>query len=111
MPHCIVEHSPCIDAQVLNQKVFKGALASGLFSADGSDIKVRSIAYEHYQTGAVKEDFIHVGLRILSGRSDDDKLRLSQSVLAQLESLNVSKASLTVEIVDMDRDSYSKKIV
>ncbi len=111
MPHCIVEHSPCVDPKELNQKVFLGALESGLFAPDGSDIKVRSIVYENYQTGAVKEDFIHVGLRILSGRSDADKLSLSQCVLTQLESLNLSKASLTVEIVDMDRDSYSKKIV
>ncbi len=111
MPHCIVEHSPCVEAKELNQKVFLGALESGLFAPDGSDIKVRSIVYENYQTGEVKEDFIHVGLRILSGRSDADKLSLSQSVLTQLESLNLSKASLTVEITDMDRDSYSKKIV
>jgi len=111
LPHCIVEYSPCVDAQELNNKVFKGALDSGLFASDGSDIKVRSIVYGHYQTGAVKEDFIHVTLRILSGRNDADKLSLSQSVLSQLESLCLAQASLTVEVVDMDRDSYSKKLV
>ncbi len=111
MPHCIVEHSPCVDPTELNQKVFLGALESGLFASDGSDIKVRSIVYENYQTGAVKEDFIHVTLRILSGRNEEDKQRLSKNVLFQLEALPLSNSSLTVEVVDMHKESYSKKIV
>ena len=58
MPHCIIEHSSMINPDQLNNKVFLGALNSGLFEADGRDIKVRSVAYEHYQTGTTKEDFI-----------------------------------------------------
>lgn len=111
MPHCIVEHSSTIPNEELNKKVFKGALESQLFEADGSDIKVRSISYQHYQTGTKHEDFIHVTVRILSGRSDDNKKKLSQSVLSQLKTLPLSQASLTVEIVDMDRSSYSKCLV
>ncbi|MCZ8499940.1 hypothetical protein O9929_27170 [Vibrio lentus] len=44
-----------------------------MFEADGRDIKVRSIASSNYQTGTTKADFIHVTLRILSGRSDENK--------------------------------------
>ena len=111
MPHCIIEHSSTIDAEQLNNKVFLGALNSELFEADGRDIKVRSIAYENYQTGTEKEDFIHVTVRILSGRSDTDKAMLSETVMTQLLSLSLSSASITVEVVDMDRHGYAKVVV
>lgn len=111
MPHCIIEHSSSIEAPELIEKVFQGAFESNLFAEDGSDIKVRSLAYDHYQTGTVKEDFIHVVVRILSGRSEEDKLFLSKSVMSQLEQMDLVGASLTVEIVDIDRSSYSKNIV
>jgi 5-carboxymethyl-2-hydroxymuconate isomerase len=91
--------------------VFQGALESNLFEPDGSDMKVRSIDYEHYQTGSNKENFVHVTLRILSGRSAQDKLLLSQSVMSQLKSIELVGASLTVEFVDIERSSYSKEIV
>lgn len=108
MPHCIIEHSQTIDAQHLNQSVFLGAIESQLFSPTGEDIKVRSLAYQHYQTGEEKEDFVHVSVRILSGRQESDKVRLSESILNQLLTLSLSSASLTVEIIDIDRASYSK---
>lgn len=111
MPHCIIEHSPAISASQVNQLVYQGALASQLFEPDGSDIKVRSLAYEHYQTGVNKEDFVHVTLRILSGRSATDKLDLSKAVMSKLNNLSLEKGSITVEIVDIDRDSYSKRVI
>ncbi|MFV8463349.1 5-carboxymethyl-2-hydroxymuconate Delta-isomerase [Vibrio campbellii] len=111
MPHCIIEHSSTINAEQLNNKVFLGALNSELFEADGRDIKVRSIAYENYQTGTEKEDFVHVTVRILSGRNDTDRAMLSETVMTQLLSLSLSSASITVEVVDMDRNSYAKVVV
>ena len=111
MPHCIVEHSSSIDSKNVNQKVFQGALESNIFEPDGCDIKVRSIAYEHYQTGSLEENFVHVTLRILSGRSAQEKLLLSNSVISKLRSIHLVNASLTVEVVDIDRNSYTKQIV
>nr|WP_182028065.1 5-carboxymethyl-2-hydroxymuconate isomerase [Vibrio parahaemolyticus] len=111
MPHCIIEHSSSIESVDLNQKVFLGVLESKLFESDGSDIKVRSIAYENYQTGTTKDDFIHVTLRILSGRNEQDKLLLSNSVMSRLKSIQLVGASLTVEVVDIDRKSYAKQLV
>ena len=72
---------------------------------------MRTIPYQNYQTGTTKEDFIHVTLRILSGRSDDNKATLSNTVMTQLESLSLVDASITIEVVDMDRNSYSKVVV
>lgn len=111
MPHCIIEHSSCIEPEELNLKVFQGALESSLFEPDGSDIKVRSIAYEHYQTGSTKGSFIHVTLRILSGRSEQDKLLLSNTVMSKLKPIRLASASITVEVIDIDRSRYAKLIV
>lgn len=110
MPHCIIEHSPNFYGESLNQGVYLGAFESGLFSDDGSDIKVRSLTYDHYQTGENAQDFVHVTVKILSGRTAEDKQHLSHSVMQQLKQLSITNASLTVEIVDMDKASYSKFI-
>ncbi len=111
MPHCIIEHASSLNSSELNQVVFQGALESQLFEADGNDIKVRSIVYDYFLTGIEQQDFIHVTLRILSGRSNEAKLKLSQFVLDKLTTLGLKDASITVEVVDMDRESYLKRIV
>ena len=91
MPHCIIEHSANIDSEVLVPLVFDGALKSELFEVDGSDIKVRALPYSSYQTGIGNADFVHVVLKILSGRTSEQKSALSQLVLAQLENNRVEK--------------------
>lgn len=108
MPHCIIEHSQTIDAEALMPLVYSGALQSQLFKADGSDIKVRALPYVACQAGGQQSDFIHVMLRILSGRTAEQKKNLSRLVLSELDSTGISHSSVTVEVVDIDRDSYSK---
>jgi 5-carboxymethyl-2-hydroxymuconate isomerase len=111
MPHCIIEHSPEIEGNSLIKLVHRGALESKLFDPDGSDIKVRAISYTNFQTGSVDIGFIHVTLRILSGRSFEQKSQLSYLVLQKLQSLTLSNCSISVDVVDIDRDSYAKVIV
>lgn len=111
MPHCIVEHSAEIDGSTLIPLVHRGALESKLFESEGSDIKVRAIPYSNYQTGSVNIKFVHVTLKILSGRNLDQKLNLSQLVLENVEGLLSSDCSISVEVVDIDRDSYAKVVV
>ena len=111
MPHCIIEHSIEIDGDVLVSLVHQGALQSELFQPQGSDIKVRAIPYSHYQTGSVDIEFVHVTLKILSGRSTEQKSRLSALVLARLQTRLKKNCSLSVEVVDIDRDSYTKVVL
>ena len=115
MPHCIIEHSAKIDSNALIPLVFNASLESSLFEQDGSDIKVRVLPFTHYQTGSLQSassqaDFIHVSLRILSGRNTEQKLMLSRLVLESLATLNLKGCSTSVEVVDIDRASYSKII-
>ena len=106
MPHCIVEHSDNFEPSILMESVFKGALSSGLFQY--KDIKVRAMPYLHFQLGNKRNAFIHVSLKILSGRSAQQKQSLSQGVLEVLLTLGFNSASITVEVIDIDKASYQK---
>ncbi|PSJ40338.1 5-carboxymethyl-2-hydroxymuconate isomerase [Zobellella endophytica] len=110
MPHCIIEYSATLERQLspagLVAAVHGGAEDSGLFGA--ADIKTRAVGYEHHQAGSHKRDFIHVTLKILSGRSQEQRAALSASVLDALQSLGLSDISLTVDVVEMERESYAK---
>ncbi|MBT3337793.1 MAG: 5-carboxymethyl-2-hydroxymuconate Delta-isomerase [Anaerolineae bacterium] len=113
MPHCIIEHSKGVKSLSspinLIEAVHQGAFKSGLFRE--ADIKARAISFEHYQVGNTELGFIHVTVRILSGRNEEQRTKLSNSVLAELEKLNLSSTSLTVEICEIDKESYAKMIV
>ena len=115
MPHCIIEHSSSIDSKTLIPLVFNASMESSLFEKDGSDIKVRVVPFTHYQTGVLQSaaspaDFIHVTLKILSGRNTEQKLMLSKLVLESLTTLTLKGCSTSVEVVDIDRASYSKVV-
>jgi 5-carboxymethyl-2-hydroxymuconate isomerase len=111
MPHCVIECSDRLDSDVLTSKVYLGALASDLFAPDGSDIKVRALAYSSYVVGGAKTDFVHVTVRVLSGRTMLQKVTLSKAIQAKLNELGLVSCSITVEIVDIERTSYLKWLV
>ena len=110
MPHCIIEHSPNIPPEGLLQAVFNGALHSQLFLPDGADIKVRAIAYKNFKIGDGKASFVHVVAKILAGRTDEQKQRLSQEIIKKISGLGHQDISITVEVVDMERQSYQKHL-
>ena len=113
MPHCIIEYSEKLTEQVEVEQflsvVFKGALRSKLF--DKSDIKARAVSYVAHKTGADNQDFIHVTVKILAGRTAEQRAHLSTCVLQQLNNLDLSSVSLSVEICDIDTESYRKVMI
>ena len=113
MPHCIIEYSSgvadCIEIGDLVAAVHQGVLSSGLF--DEYDIKTRALAYAHHRTGSTRDSFVHVTVRLLSGRDDAQKTDLSEKLLAQIEPLLPAVVSVGVEICDMHRDSYRKRVL
>lgn len=112
MPHCIIEYSDTLETILcpneLMRSVYLGALSSELFDAD--DIKTRLVSFQHFASGDIKQDFIHVVLKILSGRSNEQRKALSNSVLTELNRLPLSSISLTVEVVEIEKSSYSKVV-
>ncbi|REL34496.1 5-carboxymethyl-2-hydroxymuconate Delta-isomerase [Thalassotalea euphylliae] len=113
MPHCIIEHASTLDSNKLVSAVFQGALASNLFEPDGNDIKIRAHSFNSYQVGSnqskkSQSDFIHITLKILSGRSEEQKQLLSTSVLNALMPLALANCEISIEVLDIDRTSYLK---
>lgn len=110
MPHCIIEYSKplekVIQPQQLIDAVLNGAKKSDLFELD--HIKLRTQSFEHYQRGDERLSFIHVTLKILSGRTVEQRECLSQLVAEELGKLAVADVTITVEVIDMERESYTK---
>ena len=111
MPHCIIEYSTGHNSNKLIEAVHEGAIASGIFDSNSGVIKIRPMEYAEYKVGNTDLGFVHVTLKILSERDSNQKSELSRSVSEKLKSVMESGSSLTVEVVEMDRDSYTKGIV
>ncbi|MFT7388377.1 MAG: 5-carboxymethyl-2-hydroxymuconate isomerase [Candidatus Endobugula sp.] len=129
MPHCIIEYASALTSitspEALIQSVHSGAVNSGLFNV--ADIKLRAIPFDHYMSGAQKFDaalltsspsmkgngnlpFIHVCVKMLSGRTPEQRHHLSKSILEALSRLPLPSISLTVEVVEIEAQSYGKLI-
>lgn len=113
MPHCVIEYSSDVTDQIsvedLMAAVHVGAFSSGLFPE--YDIKTRAVTYQHHRTGQTQDSFVHVNLHLLSGRDDAQKSDLSEKVLASIEPLLPNVVSVGVEIIDMHRASYRKRVL
>jgi len=112
MPHIIVEYAEQLadDTQVaaILQTVHNAIAESGLFEV--SHIKTRAYPFRTFTHAGGSNPYIHIQTRIKSGRDADNKKRLSEVILAGLSTLNIPASVITVEIIDMDRDSYGKYV-
>ncbi|MBA6389265.1 5-carboxymethyl-2-hydroxymuconate isomerase [Colwellia sp. BRX10-3] len=112
MPHCIVEYSTKITENLpveqLMHAVYKGVNQSELFTA--ADIKVRACAYDDFYLPGAEQVFVHVNLKILSGRDLSQRKNLTEGVSNQLERLGIEGSVITVEVTKIEKESYVKKI-
>ena len=113
MPHAIVEFSPLSEIGIseadLLDAVFDGMQASGLFGTE--DIKVRSHPASMTRNGSDNFSFIHIQLRIMPGRTVEQKADLSERVRANVCAMSGQARSTSVEVVDIDRAVYAKTAV
>ena len=112
MPHCIIEYSKDLEKDVkpndLMECVHQGALKSQLFNVD--DIRIRAIPFDYYLIGGIKKSFIHTTIKIFSGRSDEQCKNLSSLVLSELNKINLTNITLTVEISITEKEHYSSEV-
>ncbi|TNF91277.1 MAG: 5-carboxymethyl-2-hydroxymuconate Delta-isomerase [Gammaproteobacteria bacterium] len=113
MPHVIIEYSEEVAGQVavehLLNAVHEATLDSGLFPE--YDIKTRAIAYQYHRTGQTRDAFVHVALHLLDGRSDAQKSALADGILGKIEPMLPGVSSVGVEIIDIHRSSYRKRVL
>lgn len=112
MPHCVIEYSEELGNEVESEHlmylVYQGALSTYLFEPE--DIKIRAIPFEYCPSGSIKQNFIHVTVKILSGRNLEQRTKLSESVLFELRKISLSSVSLTVDIYEIEKTSYAKVV-
>ncbi|KAE8178248.1 5-carboxymethyl-2-hydroxymuconate Delta-isomerase [Photobacterium carnosum] len=113
MPHCIVEYAKDLETDIdlteLMTTTHFSIFSSGIFEEE--DIKTRLIPYEVYRTGTTEKPFVHITLRILPGRSDQQKDTLLELILHNVASMFHSDIALSVEIEDINQQSYRKYVV
>ncbi|OPK09126.1 5-carboxymethyl-2-hydroxymuconate Delta-isomerase [Pseudomonas sp. VI4.1] len=116
MPHLHMEYTanlPELNADVALIRLNNALVASGQFAAE-FDIKSRAVKVETFKVGTALTEraFVHVKLALLSGRSGQIKKQLSDSLLAVVQDLcqwpTGIEVQLAVEILDIDRESYTK---
>jgi len=112
MPHLLIEFSRDLasDAQIaaMLDAIHKAVAATGLFEA--SHIRVRAYPTHLYRVGGHSKPFIHAQIRIHAGRSAEQKRHLSDVVLKTIRDQQRTAHSITVEVVEMDRVSYSRLV-
>ncbi|EJM92685.1 5-carboxymethyl-2-hydroxymuconate isomerase [Pseudomonas sp. GM74] len=119
MPHLHMEYTANLtdlNADVALMRLNNTLVGSGQFSAE-FDIKSRAVKVDTFKVGTALAEraFVHVKLALLSGRSAEIKKQLSESLLAVVRELcewpSSIEVQLCVEILDIDRDSYSKTAI
>lgn len=115
MPHLTVEYTNSLDIDRQHLLVVLNTMLdnTGLFQT--IDIKSRCIALEQWQVGVTSSDaaFVHLTLKLLSGRDNETKQQLSRllldGVMGNFSLLHGTQVS--VDIVDLDRSCYGKAVV
>jgi 5-carboxymethyl-2-hydroxymuconate isomerase len=119
MPHLHMEYTanlPGLNADVALIRLNNALVGSGQFASE-FDIKSRAMKVDTFKVGTAmgERGFVHVKLALLSGRSPQIKLQLSESLLAVVQDLCEWPAGVEVqvcvEILDIDRESYTKTAI
>ncbi|BEV13460.1 5-carboxymethyl-2-hydroxymuconate Delta-isomerase [Herbaspirillum sp. DW155] len=115
MPHLVMEYTGnlAIDVQPTLQRLNQALVASGHFEENA--IKARAVRLDDYLVGTASEArraFVALRLAILSGRTVEEKKSVSDLLGAAIQKdqhwPKDVQVQITVEIVDMQRETYFK---
>ncbi len=108
MPHIIVEHTEDIEGvDALVGELHQSLAAQESVTIGG--IKSRSIAVQNTFVGEAQNgSMVHVTIKLLSGRSDDLRAKMTGDLLNIIRSKVADSTSVTVESSDLHAPSYQK---
>lgn len=113
MPHFVIEYSRDVedryDPDRIMQIAFDSGVESGVMQAE--DIKVRARPWDHYRLRDDGDSFVHVGVYLLAGRSDDRKEHLATILRENLQAWLVDVTSISIDIRDMNPQAYKKRLL
>ncbi len=113
MPHFVVEYPREIESQYDISKMMQIAFDAGLESGEMGphDLKVRAIAYDHHYMANNDETFVHITVYLLSGRTEEQKKNIGGLLLTALGGYLENVTSVSVDLQDMDRAVYTKRVL
>jgi len=113
VPHIIAEYTESAlskdDVAKLLRTIHQSVTDSGLF--EKSHVRTRAYPFCQFTNGLEDKPYVHIQARIKSGRDASNRKALADAILNGVVQLSLSVAVVTVEIIDMDRDSYAKHSV
>lgn len=113
MPHFVIEYSRGVedrhDIKEMMQIAFDAGVATNEMTADA--LKVRTKAYDDFLMENDTHSFVHVTVFLLSGRTEEQKLHIGGMLHSRLDAFLTSVTSLTVDIRDMNRPVYQKRVL
>jgi 5-carboxymethyl-2-hydroxymuconate isomerase len=118
MPHLTVEYCTELADDFAPRALLKALnrtlIASGLFSV--TDIKSRAIALDTVLVGDGAPDrFVHIEVALLSGRPLEVRRQLASALLAsaeaELDETAQRPLQVSVEVRELDKDSYAKRVL
>lgn len=112
MPHFIIEHGAALnnedDRQAAMQIVASAGADCGFILRE--DIKVRIYESTSFLHLDGRENFLHLTIRMLAGRTIEQKTTLSKLARTGLSERFPQVQSVSVEVCDMEPDSYKKRL-
>lgn len=113
MPQLVIEYSRDVeekhDLDEIMQAAFEAGVASG--EMNPPDIKVRARPYDHYRLANEGDSFLHMTVFLLTGRDDIQKQHVGKLLMERLEPLLGDVTTVSIDLRDMNRDVYQKRVL
>ena len=121
MPHTIVEHSFAIKKSQINILLLEinRNISKNEGNFDISQCKARSVFCPNFifAGGALPQDFMHITIKIMSGRSIEIRKGLAENLLKIVKQflttnkLSNHPISLSIDVSDIEREIYQKTVI
>lgn len=109
MPHIILEYSsPTLSphADRILKVAYDAVVATEIFQYES--IKARHIAYDAFIIAEHAESFAHITVKILDGRTQEQRVQVSDAVFAAVLATGIVIDKLSIELHEMDSTTYRK---
>lgn len=118
MPHIITEHSSDISQEkiIKLQQDIRDIFQSIPDYFDYDQCKFRFLKFDQYLVGKLDQEtssFIHITAKILEGRPEEVRKDLSDKIFKNIQNnfpklSNKDRLDISVEIFEMDKNTYNK---
>ncbi len=113
MPHFVIECGGALEGpgevETAMRTVLDCGAASGVIRRE--DIKVRTVPCDAFLLGDGRTGFIHLTVRMLAGRTDEQKESLAIALREALAAEFPTVPAISVDIGDMNPVCYKKRLV